>query len=612
MVYKDRAAAAAKSIRRAIPLVSAAIPSRPPQRLQTLRRALKYLRLYRWWFLAGIAAALLTVASQLAIGFGTRGIIDTLARRNGEGRLFAFAALLAGAAAGMVAFGALKAWLFAWIGERTLEDLRNAVQRHARAMPVDFFERERPGYIMALFTSDTVAMARLYHLCLPDAVSSALEFGGTLVLLAVVYGRLTLLASVPVLLYYVLPALFARKTRSAALEMQQQHAALSSYLHESIAGAREILAFNRSSWDLARAKDQFAAMVPPALRLTRLQLTSGHGSGLLYWTIVGSLYWLCGRMVLRGELTLGSLVAFVWYFNFLESPMRRLSAINGQVQTAMAAADRVFGFLDRPVAQASRAAGLPLRVTRGEVVFENVGFAYEPGKPVLRDISLRLEAGRTLAVVGPSGAGKTTIVNLLLGFHEPTEGRILIDGQDLRTVAAESLRDHIGVVFQDTFLFRASVLENIRFGNLGASNEQVVQAARAAHAHEFILELPRSYDTEVGERGATLSGGQRQRIAIARALLRDPRILILDEATSALDAASERVVSQAVAELMRGRTSLSISHRLASIAGCDSIVVLENGRIAAAGTHAELLTGSALYRRLYELQTTRNSAPNFA
>jgi subfamily B ATP-binding cassette protein MsbA len=246
------------------------------------------------------------------------------------------------------------------------------------------------------------------------------------------------------------------------------------------------------------------------------------------------------------------------------------------------------------------------------VVFETVGFAYEPGKPVLRDISLRLEAGRTLAVVGPSGAGKTTIVNLLLGFHEPTEGRILIDGQDLRTVAVESLRDHIGVVFQDTFLFRASVLENIRFGNLGASDEQVVQAARAAHAHEFILELPQSYNTEVGERGATLSGGQRQRIAIARALLRDLRILILDEATSALDAESEQVVGRAVAELTRGRTCLSISHRLASVAGCDSIIVLENGRMAAAGTHEELLAGSALYRRLYELQTTRNSAPNFA
>jgi len=306
-------------------------------------------------------------------------------------------------------------------------------------------------------------------------------------------------------------------------------------------------------------------------------------------------------------MSIGSLFAMVWYFTFLDVPVRRLVNLNGQLQAALAAAERVFDLLELQNPIANPIVARPLSRVAGQIRFEDVDFAYEGDKLVLTGVTFTVSPGQRVAIVGPSGAGKSTLATLILRLHNVDAGRIYIDGEEIFTVSLESLRTQIGVVFQDTFLFNTSVRENIRFGRLNATDVEVVAAAKAANAHNFIVELPRGYDTEVGERGTALSGGQKQRIAISRALLLDPRILILDEATSALDSQAELAVSQALEQLMRGRTSFIIAQRLSTIADSDNIIVLDQGRVVEMGTHSELMLNMGWYRKSYDLQLALSS-----
>jgi len=459
---------------------------------------------------------------------------------------------------------------------------------------------------MSVLTNDAPLMTKIYNPVLGEGFLSVFQLLAAIAVLAIAFGWLALLAPLLCALYVVVPTLTAPRLRRLNKKNQILNAQLSAELQESISASREVKAFNREEWDIKRLGESFRAFLPLQKKIGKLQVAASSNV-LIYWAIGGFLYWFGGRKVLAREMSLGSLFAMVWYFSFLDVPMRRLVALNGQLQSALAACERVFDLLDTKDPAPVQAAARPLPRVKGLVAFENVGFAYDGGNPVLSGIWLSASPGERVAIVGPSGAGKSTLVSLMLRLHDVGSGRILIDDEDISHVSLESLRTQIGVVFQETFLFHTSIRENIRFAKLDATDAEVVSAAKAANAHDFVMEFPGGYDTDVGERGAALSGGQRQRIAIARAMLLDPRILILDEATSSLDSEAEIAVCEALEQLMRGRTTFIISHSLSKIADTDRIVVLEEGRVTETGGHTQLMQNCEWYQRNFDLQNSSHT-----
>jgi subfamily B ATP-binding cassette protein MsbA len=416
--------------------------------------------------------------------------------------------------------------------------------------------------------------------------------------------QLTLLALPVPIIFGVALALFGGPLRRAGRTVRDNTGRAQEVLRESISGSREVKAFVRGASELHRFMVRVGALVRSRVRQAMLGAGNWSVANLVAWlgmtfvVFVGGAKWLRGG----GDLTAGSLIQFINIVAMLFGPASAFVNLYTQIAGAVGAADRVFEFLDaRP--EVEEAGAVQLAAVDGRVRFERVSFRYGEDEPdVLHDIDLEVESGEMTAVVGPSGAGKTTLVSLLPRLYDATTGRVLVDGTDVRSVTLDSLRTHVAVVPQETFLFGTTLAENIGFGRVGATREQIEAAAKVANAHDFITDLPDGYDTEVGERGVRLSVGQRQRIAIARAILRDPRILILDEATSAQDSESERLVQQAMARLLAGRTSFVIAHRLSTVLRADRIVVLENGGITQVGTHSGLLAEGGIYARLYALQ----------
>ena len=378
-------------------------------------------------------------------------------------------------------------------------------------------------------------------------------------------------------------------------------------LQEMIVSIRLIRLFVREDYEIDRFKRENENNFNAQMKAAQLSATLTPVVEFLAAIAVTTIVWYGGNEVISGNLTSGSLIAFLVYSVNISNPVKRLGNVYGSIQRAVAAAERVFDVLDTSPEIQDAPGAIELPSVKGRVTFENVTFEYRAGEPALRNMSIDIPPGQVLAIVGPSGAGKSTIANLLPRFYDPQEGRILIDNVDIKNVTVRSLREQIAMVPQDTILFSASIFENILYGRLDATREEVMEASRAANAHDFILQLPDGYDTQIGERGCQLSGGQRQRISIARAILKDPRILILDEATSALDAESERLVQEALDKLMVGRTTLVIAHRLSTIQRADSILVLDKGRMIECGCHADLLESGGLYCKLYSLQTDESS-----
>jgi ABC-type multidrug transport system fused ATPase/permease subunit len=397
-------------------------------------------------------------------------------------------------------------------------------------------------------------------------------------------------------------AIITRPLRPASRRVQVKVAELTERLQENLTGLREIVAFAREHRQELRFAATMRELLRLRMRLAALDLTIGSGAGLVSLAVTLTILVYGAYLTIGGQTTLGTVLAMRSLFGLLFQPAGQLVGLVASAQKSLASAERIYAFLDEEPGVEDDPAAIDPGAVAGEVTFEGVGFAYHPGQPVLREVSFTARPGELIALVGPSGAGKSTLVSLIARFYDPDAGRILLDGVDLRDLRLAGVRERIGIVFQDTFLFSATIRENLAFGREGASEAEIVAAARGANAWEFIARLPEGLDTAVGERGARFSEGQKQRLAIARALLRDPRILILDEPTAALDARSEYLLNEALRNLMRGRTTFVIAHRLATAQRADRIIVLSDGGIVEQGTHAELLARGGLYRELCDLQ----------
>ncbi|MFB0922880.1 MAG: ABC transporter transmembrane domain-containing protein [Alphaproteobacteria bacterium] len=586
--------------------------TKPPKRkIGELRRLGRFLKPYRLFVLGAVLALTVAAGTVLTIGQGVRRLVDDgFAAGNIELLNESLVALLIIVV--VLAAATYSRYFFvSWLGERVVADIRKSVFEHTLRLDPTFYETMRVGEVMSRLTADTTLIQTVVGTSASMALRNVLLVLGGLVMLAVTSPQLTLLVLlvVPVVLVPIL--FFGRRVRKLSRESQDRLADVGSYLDESIANIRTVQAFNHEDVDRSRFAGRVEDTFQTSVRRIRSRASLTAIVILLVFGAIGVILWMGGREVISGGISAGDLSAFIFYSIIVASSVGAISEVIGSLQHAAGAVERLFELLDMEPNIAAPAAPKSLPKGRlAQVALDNVTFHYpsRPEQPALHEFSLDMAPGETVALVGPSGAGKTTVFQLLLRFYDPASGQLTLNGVDLRELDPSDLRSHIGLVPQEPVVFSASAFENIRYGRPGASDAEVRAAAEAASASDFLDALPDGFDTFLGEKGVRLSGGQRQRIAIARAILRDPNVLLLDEATSALDAESERAVQTALAGLMHNRTTLVIAHRLATVMAADRIVVIDEGRIVAEGTHESLVMEGGLYARLAELQFDLNGA----
>ncbi|MBI3355542.1 MAG: ABC transporter ATP-binding protein [Nitrospirae bacterium] len=493
-------------------------------------------------------------------------------------------------------------YLTAWVSQRIVADFRRHLFGHLQTLTVSFFARRRTGELLSRLMNDVTVIQSVVTETPIDSAKQLVTFVGGIAFLLAMNWRLCLLILILLPLLVLVAKLFGRKLKSLSTSIQDQTAALSTLVEEVISGIRIVKSFVQTKREEAR----FAAQVDQTLHLTLrragIMAVFIPVISLLTFSAAATVLWYGGRQVIEGTVTPGDLFAFVLFAGILIGPFSSAARVFAQIKEAQGAMQRVFEILDAQPEIHDRPDAHILSTVAGHMRVENVSFAYDPRHPVLSNLSFEAKPGEVIAFVGPTGAGKTTVVNLLHRFYDPTEGRLTIDGHDLRQVTVESWYRQVALVPQETILFGGTIFDNIRYGNLDASESAVQEASTAAHAHDFITELPDGYRTVVGEKGINLSGGQRQRIAIARAILKNPRILLLDEATSSLDTESERLVQEALERLMEGRTTFVVAHRLSTIQRADRILVLDKGKLVEEGTHAQLMERKGLYHYLHTIR----------
>lgn len=570
--------------------------------MKNYKRLLKYIKPYLGRF--GLAIICIVVASgaNLYLPWIIKDMIDKVLAERDMAMLnfISVSIVVVFAIRGVFYYG--QSYLVSYIGQRVVVDVREVMFRKFQRMPMAYFDRHQTGETMSYLTNDVGAIQAALVDNLIEMFTEGAILIGSVVMMLYLDWKLTLLTLVTVPLVGFAMKIFGKKIKSTSRVIQEKLADITSLLQESISSIRVVKSFVREKYEIERFRVEnelnFRATMKNVQFTSLLTPTVEFLAALAVTLIV----WFGGYEVVNGMITAGSLVAFLTYAVNLANPIKRLSRIYGRLQKAMAAVDRIFLVLDLPETVNDKPNSIELPPIKGNVSVENVTFSYDGAHNALENVNFEVKSGQMIAFVGPSGAGKSTIANLIPRFYDVTSGAIKIDGYDIRDVKIDSLREQIGIVPQETLLFSTTVMENIRYGRLNATDDEVIAAARAANAEKFILELPNGYETQIGERGLNLSGGQRQRMAIARAMLKNPQILILDEATSALDTESEKIVQAALDELMKGRTSFVIAHRLSTIFGADKIFVIDKGKICESGTHKELLALNGIYSNLYNIQ----------
>ncbi len=560
-------------------------------------RLLGFLRPYRVGVWASMGLAALAMVATVAIPWLTGAGIDAITEED-RGRLQVVVAAVLGVALVRVVLSVARRLVAGKVSLGVEYDLRNRLYGHLQALELGFFDRQQTGQLMSRVTVDLQSVRFFLGYGLVFLVQSGLTIILAAIAMFFLDPGLAALSLIPVPFVVWVAARYGRRSRPALQEVQQRIAELTADAEENVSGVRVVKAFAAEDRQLLRFQGTVGRVFDQSIFANRLRSFYNPFIGFLPNVGLAIVLLVGGRQVINGSLSLGDFAAFYTYLLLLIAPMRQLGIALGLAQRATASGARIFELLDREPELVSPPDAPPLPAGRGQVELRDVAFAYAGAEPALHDVDLKVEAGTTVALVGATGSGKTTLVQLLPRLYDVTEGAVLIDGADVRSVDLSSLRSAIAVVDDDPFLFSASVAENIAYARPDASREDVELAARRAQAAGFIAELPDGYETRVGERGLTLSGGQRQRLAIARALLADPRILVLDDATSSVDASTEQEIKAALREVMAGRTTFVIAHRLSTIALADDIVVLEGGTIAARGTHAELLERGGLYAEI--------------